>query len=287
MRGSAKFYLGSHLPNWLASAGVPLFISHRRLSRQKSWKRAIAPWALDSGGFSELSLYGEWRTSPEEYVAAVIRYDKEIGMLEWAAPQDWMCEDEIVAKTGLSVEEHQRRSVANFIELERLWHEAAANDPELNPESPFMPVLQGQSAEDYLRCWDFFEEAGVDLANYPLVGIGSVCRRQHSEEIGEILDALLARDPELPIHGFGVKAAGLHAYGDKLASADSLAWSYRARRNPRLASCTHKAAKCNGCIDFAKKWRRNIIPACPVHGAECDGRELATCLMGRPAEVAA
>jgi hypothetical protein len=25
-------------------------------------------WALDSGGFSELSLYGGWRTTPEEYV---------------------------------------------------------------------------------------------------------------------------------------------------------------------------------------------------------------------------
>jgi hypothetical protein len=47
--------------------------------------RAAAGWALDSGAaFSELSLFGEWRTTPRQYVAAVRRYDDEIGKLEWA-----------------------------------------------------------------------------------------------------------------------------------------------------------------------------------------------------------
>lgn len=80
-----SFYLGTHMPNWLETAGVPLFISHRRLSGRRSLPRAAHGWALDSGGFSELSLYGEWRTTPEEYVTAVRRYDTEIGRLEWAA----------------------------------------------------------------------------------------------------------------------------------------------------------------------------------------------------------
>ena len=38
-------------------------------------------WALDSGGFSELSRYGGWRTTPEDYVAAVKRYDRQVGQL--------------------------------------------------------------------------------------------------------------------------------------------------------------------------------------------------------------
>lgn len=62
-------YLGTHETSWLRSAGVPLFISHRRLARLKrTLPVAIAPWALDSGGFSELSLHGGWKTTPSEYV---------------------------------------------------------------------------------------------------------------------------------------------------------------------------------------------------------------------------
>lgn len=80
------FYLGSHQPHWLATAGVPLFISHRRLADRKTLPRATAEWALDSGAFSELSLYGEWRTTVREYHRAVRRYDDEIGKLSWAAP---------------------------------------------------------------------------------------------------------------------------------------------------------------------------------------------------------
>src|SRR4051812_47676641 len=93
-----KFYLGTHEPSHLATARVPLFVSHRRLSRLKTLRPAAQVWALDSGGFSELSLYGEWRTTAAEYVAAVRRYDEEIGQLEWAAPMDMMCEAAMLAK---------------------------------------------------------------------------------------------------------------------------------------------------------------------------------------------
>jgi hypothetical protein len=84
------FYLGAHQPAWLTKATVPLFVSHRRLAARTRLPRAGTSWALDSGGFSELSLYGQWRTDPAEYVYFVDRYDREIGRLDWAAPQDWM-----------------------------------------------------------------------------------------------------------------------------------------------------------------------------------------------------
>ena len=47
-------------------------------------------WALDSGAFSELSAYGRWTLTLEQYVAAVRRYRDEVGQLDWAAPQDRM-----------------------------------------------------------------------------------------------------------------------------------------------------------------------------------------------------
>ena len=95
-------FMGTHEPSWLRTAGVPLFISHRRLMRLKrTLPVAIAPWALDSGGFSELSLYGGWKTTPSDYVDATIRYDREIGKLQFAAPQDLMCEAEMLQRTGV------------------------------------------------------------------------------------------------------------------------------------------------------------------------------------------
>jgi hypothetical protein len=73
-----------------------------------------------------------------------------------------------------------------------------------------------------------FGEAGIDLGNYPSVGVGSVSRRQHTEEIRELLEALRDRDPEVPLHGYDVKTQGLRIYGDLFASADSLGSSYNA-----------------------------------------------------------
>jgi hypothetical protein len=246
------FYLGTHQPGWLARLDVPLFVSHRRLAAYRRLPVARVGWALDSGGFSELSLYGEWRTTPEEYVTAVRRYDTQVGRLGWAAPQDWMCEPAILAKTGLTVAEHQRRTVANFIRLEQRWDDV---------ECPFMPVLQGWARGDYLQILDMYADAGVDLREYPVIGLGSVCRRQATAEIGDIVTALLAVDPGMPLHGFGVKTAGLRAYGHLLGSADSMAWSYNARRGTRRSGCSgHK--NCANCLPYALGWRDRVLASC-------------------------
>ena len=71
MAKALVFYLGTHMTGWLAHVGVPLFVSHRRLARRKTLPQARTGWALDSAGFSELSLYGGWRTTPEEYVCRI------------------------------------------------------------------------------------------------------------------------------------------------------------------------------------------------------------------------
>ncbi|MGX6605586.1 deazapurine DNA modification protein DpdA family protein [Micromonosporaceae bacterium Da 78-11] len=256
------FYLGSHMPNWLESPAVPrdvnLFISHRRLAGRRSLPKARVGWALDSGGFSELSLYGEWRTSPAEYVAAVQRYDDEMGLLGWAAPQDWMCEPFMLAKTGLTVEEHQRRTVANFVELRQLWQALDPSD-ELRSASehcPFMPVLQGWQLADYFRCADMYAEAGINLSDHPVVGVGSVCRRQATDEIGEIFEALSSLD--IAMHGFGVKKAGLRAYGRFLSSADSMAWSFEARRGARMDGCSGHL-NCANCLAYALRWHQQVV----------------------------
>ena len=240
-----RFYLGAHQPAWLATAGVPLFVSHSRLAGRRALPRAVAPWALDSGGFTELSLHGGWRISAAQYVAAVRRYADEIGSLDWAAPQDWMCEPQVVARTGLSVAEHQRRTVANLIELR-----------ELAPELPIVPVLQGWTHGDYLRHVEQYATAGVDLASEPLVGLGTVCRRQATVSIGVLVTTLSDALPGVRLHGFGVKAQGLGMVAGQLASADSLAWSLRGRNEP---GCAPGHATESNCLRFALSWRSELL----------------------------
>lgn len=217
-----RFYLGTHMTNWLADTRferVPLFVSHRRLRMRKSLPRAVGPWALDSGGFSELSLKGYWTTTPAEYVAAVRRYAAEIGNLEWAAIQDWMCEPFVLAQTGKTIADHQ-----------------------------------GWARADYLRHLDLYATHGVDLRAESIVGIGSVCRRQGTEEAEEIIRELAGRG--LHVHGFGFKTGGLVRCAGALASADSLAWSFNARKHPAMSGCTHR--NCNSCPRWALRWRANL-----------------------------
>lgn len=242
-----RFYLGTHKTQWLrfpAFEGVPLFVSHRALAVRKTLPRAVTRWSLDSGGFTELSMHGGWRTPPAEYVEAVYRYTEEIGHLDWASPQDWMCEDVMTAKTGKSVEEHQQLTIASVLELRAMA-----------PDLPFIPVLQGQAVEDYQRHVRAYESAGIDLRDEPVVGVGSVCRRQATAEIGALVSELAQEG--LRLHGFGVKKAGLVKYGQHLASADSMAWSFGARYEPPLPGHTHKA--CNNCPTYALNWRTRVL----------------------------
>lgn len=239
-----RFYLGTHETSWLGRTDVPLFISHRRLRKRKSLPRARGRWVLDSGGFSEIAEHGRWTEDPSTYAAATRRYRDEIGGLDWAAPQDWMCEPPMVATTGLSVAEHQHRTVGNLLELRALA-----------PDLPWAPVLQGWVLGDYLACVALYEAAGVDLTAEPVVGVGSVCRRQSTGEIAEIMGTLAGLG--LALHGFGVKIRGLASYGTHLASSDSMAWSFDARRSDPLPG--HPHINCANCIDWALAWRRKVL----------------------------
>jgi hypothetical protein len=46
-------------------------------------------------------------------------------------------------------------------------------------------------------------------------------------------------------------------YADCLASADSLAWSFEARRAAPLAGCSH--ANCANCLQYATAWRERTL----------------------------
>lgn len=242
-----RFYLGTHEPSFLSQTDVPLFVSRIRLERRVTLPRARGPWAMDSGGFSELDKAGRWSIKARDYAAYVRRCADEIGGLEWAAIMDWMCEDRVRAMTGYTVAQHQQLTVNNWLTLNSI-----------DGSLPWVPVLQGMTEADYHRCADLYERhTCTRLATLPRVGLGSVCRRQADEEIERIVTSLHARGLT-NLHGFGVKMKGLDRYAHLLASADSLAWSFHAsKRPPMLPGCTHKT--CGNCLKYALHWRGRVL----------------------------
>jgi hypothetical protein len=267
-----RFWLGTHRPNWLSrpEVDVPLFVSHVTLGKyRRALPVATHEWACDSGSFSEVLRHGSdaFPGGHPPYIAALRRYRDEIGQMCWAAPQDWMCESWMIAKTGLSIAEHQRRTVANAV--------AIRSDA---PDLPVIVVLQGDSPEDYERCAALYEREGFDLAAEPLVGLGSVCRRQHLGGIyGLVIDLFISG---IRLHGFGISKRGLPRLYEFLASADSMAWSYDARarrveghldeagkpiRGVPLPECKGKhRGSCANCPRYAMKWRAELLDSLPT-----------------------
>jgi hypothetical protein len=242
-----NFFLGTHRPHWLWTEGreplFPLFVSHITLDSKRALLPALGPWALDSGAFSIIAKHGSFDSFPaKEYIAAVRRYF-EMGNLQWAAPQDWMCEEWMLKKTGLSIIDHQRKTVASYVDLMN-----AA------PDLPWIPVLQGWTLDDYRRCADLYYKARIYLDELAPVGIGSVCRRQGTGEAARIIRTLAGDGFRL--HAFGFKAQGIERAHDFLESADSMAWS---RQGRYLQMPGHPHKQCNNCPEYASVWRGNLM----------------------------
>ncbi|MFJ4731799.1 hypothetical protein ACIP6V_05660 [Streptomyces sp. NPDC088770] len=258
--GGMRFYLTTHKRHWVKLTNVPLFLKSEHFTAAAKLYPALGPYAVDSGGFSELQRHGRWTRTPRQYVSDLRRIWECVGPYDWAAPQDWMCEDLIIhggtagpltfVGTHLSVAEHQRRTVANFLELRSLA-----------PDLRIAPVVQGDNVPAYERCLELYEKAGVNLRREPVVGLGSVCRLQSTREGAAIVTAMAAHG--LKLHGFGFKILGLERVGHLLASADSAAWSYHARKRPPLPGHPHK--NCANCLAYALRWRTRVLAAIPTH----------------------
>lgn len=222
-----KFFVGLHQPSD-ARHFDRAFISVNRL-RSRRGDFAVNDWIMDSGAFSEIATHGRYRAGVEEYVAQIERW-RGVGNMLAAVTQDWMCEPWIVEKTGLSVKEHQRLTVERYDAISS------------RTSAYVMPVLQGYQMGDYL---DHLDAYGDRFALGQWVGVGSVCKRNTNvSEIEDILLSIKAARPDLRLHGFGLKTTALRsaAVNDMLHTADSMAWSYHARKQGRNANDWREAA---------------------------------------------
>lgn len=219
------FYIGLHQPR-LAKyfLNAHAFISINVIRNRKS-SFTVGKWIMDSGAFTEISKYGSYRHSVEEYADQIHKWHK-IGACELAVAQDYMCEPFIIAKTGLSVAKHQELTIERYVKL------CTYVDKEL-----IMPVLQGYSIEEYINHLMLYDNL---LRPGMRVGVGSVCKRNSApQQVLEILTAIKSIRPDLLLHGFGLKITAFY-YPEiikHLYSADSMSWSFQARRNGDDANC--------------------------------------------------
>ena len=215
-----KFYVGIHQPSDAKNLG-PVFVSVHRLvgphGRRTPFTRAS--WIMDSGAFTTIAKHGGYPEPPSAYAAEIRRWASP--NLVAAVAQDYMCEPHMLAKTGLTLADHQRLTIERYDAL-------VACDL---GGVPIMPVLQGYDPADYAR---HVRAYGSRLAPGAYVGVGSVCKRNgRPGAIVAVLEAILAVRPDLRLHGFGLKTTSLShpEIRAMLESADSMAWSFAARRD--------------------------------------------------------
>uniref|UniRef100_A0A6M3LD30 DeoxyPurine in DNA protein A domain-containing protein n=1 Tax=viral metagenome TaxID=1070528 RepID=A0A6M3LD30_9ZZZZ len=221
-----KFYIGlyrlPHIRHFENS-----FISVNQLRNRKS-PFVVNNWIMDSGAFTEISTFGHYRFSEEDYASQINKW-ATCGNLELAVSQDYMCEPFMLAKTGLNIIQHQSLTINRYDNLVNLCNVT------------IMPVLQGYTPEDYCHHLDMY---GERLNYNQRVGVGSICKRNSNpKEIIKILESINHKRPDLRLHGFGLKITSLkNAYITSLLySADSMAWSYAARREGRDANSLQEA----------------------------------------------
>jgi hypothetical protein len=151
----------------------------------------------------------------------------------WYAQMDFCCEPEIAADRG-AVYARIDRTAAGLAECQEIAQRLGMPAP--------MPVLQGWEPADYCQ-GPIYDPGFVWPA---LVGVGSVCRRDIHGPSGilAVMGALAAAVPaHVRFHLFGVKSGVLRRleqiWPGRVASIDSMAWSYRARRiaQERQVSC--------------------------------------------------
>lgn len=226
-----EFFVGLHQPSdaqHFPDQGVCISV-HRLTGRCRDFR--VRRWMLDSGAFTTITRDGGFKRPVAAYAAQIRRW-AEVGWLVWAVAQDYMCEPAMLQKTGLTVREHQQLTLERY-DLLRMADCARV---------PILPVLQGFRPDEYARHVEMY---GTRLEVGARVGVGSVCKRNADpREILHVLRAILSGRPDLRLHGFGLKLTALRHPGirQQLASADSMAWSYQARKAGRNANDWREAA---------------------------------------------
>lgn len=227
------FYVTSHegyparlMPpgyHWLFPASS-WFDNTRRRFKPLRLPLHIDYYGVDCGGFVASRIWGDYRYSADQYIEWI-----ETFLLppQWAAIQDFCCEDELTAGKSGIIKERQDKTTANIIQYWQKYREA---------EWVWIPTVQGWQIEDYIRhalelkplimeWFDYYRSRAQD--DLFRVGIGTLCARPFSGDIQAIVNAVADILPGVRFHLFGVKLQVLKSQValPRIASVDSAAWN--------------------------------------------------------------
>lgn len=216
-------------PSWMAGADFTS-VSEPSDTRIRTWERwnlsslknaAGLDVSLDSAGFVAMALHNGFPWSPEQYIFGL------------CAAHPWtkfssldQCVEPEIAPNRHEVQER----ISKTINLNKTC-QMLANDVGIGDR--MMPVIQGATADDYLRCFDALESL---IGDDRTIGVGSMCRRKVAGEDGivSIVEKLHRHlPPGVRLHLFGLKSDGAECVADlddRIASIDSQAYGFRARK---------------------------------------------------------
>lgn len=234
-------------------------------------------WALDSAGFVAMNLLRQ--KGPQRGMAGIFpwTYEQYLNFASEMRPA-WHSQPDLCMEPDLCIGAEEAdwrlRATATLLfgslmvlhewqnQLARETSESVVRDL----LRPVVPVAQGWNLSQYLRSIDMMMEVWEYwqpwVAPPSLIGIGSVCRRDlHHPEHG-LLAILAGLEGRLPpgckVHLFGVKGAAIEkirSMFDFVASFDSMAWDYGARRKARAAGVSntmlHRSAEMTRWMDKA------------------------------------
>lgn len=198
----------------------------RRMREWDGWNLASLRHAegmevhLDSAGFVAMAAQGGYSWTPESYILDLCaRYP-----FARFSSMDLCVEQEVA-----SDRDEVRERISKTINLNQRCHRLSCD---AGIEDRLMPVIQGATPDDYLRCYDAL--AGL-IGERRVIGVGSMCRRDTAGPNGivAVVDALDRRlPPGVTLHIFGVKSSGGEqiAFMDRIASIDSQAYGITARQ---------------------------------------------------------
>lgn len=241
------------------------------------------PFALDSAGFvahhlfklkgKQAGIAGVYPWTYGQYIALAADVCPD-----WWSQPDMCCEAEIA--TNQEEIDYRINATATLLEgtlrVLYAWQDKMAMNHSAteicNLLKPPVPIIQGRTADDYLRSLDMLLQVWQRwepwLAPPRLIGLGSVCRRStdHPEDgLYTILQKLDGRLPEgMAVHLFGVKGTALNEVM-KLSwvnSTDSMAFDYGARVKARKAGCpnTHQHRSSEMSLWMSKAESRITLP---------------------------
>lgn len=202
----------------------------RGFDRSRLHLVAEHPVALDSGGFVAAVRYRGFPWTVRAYLDLCAA-----APWAWFASMDLCVEPEVAADRDEVLDR-----ISGTVRLNRdCLREARLR----GIADRFVPVIQGWRVDDYLRCLDLMP----DLDEFPIVGVGSMCRRHVEGPTGVLqvvheLDQALGDSPAR-LHLFGLKSQGMEAVRahPRVWGFDSQAYGVAARQDARKA----RASKSN------------------------------------------